>query len=218
AAVVLMGFAGVASTANASQTVAAATETGEPSESSTPIVTPTVTATVTQTATPSPTPTPTRTHRPRPPHHGHGNASDLAIGLIGYNATGPDVATNRNQEYVDISNVGRHTVDVAGLVLEDSWARAHHGDNPRGCNTYTITGLDGGTTALLPARHTVRIYTGSGIPVSFGVGHRMHALYMDSHCGFHGHFWNNLGDTAYVTLNARTLTKPFDFHHGYWVR
>jgi hypothetical protein len=147
----------------------------------------------------------------------------LSITRVGYNAVGADTSWNRNQEYVDITAAPDHAVDVKGLVVEDSWAHAAGDDNRGHCNTWTVNSLPGiePTTEgqiMLPAGHTIRVYTGSGRPAVFGVDGRFHAVYMNSHCGYHGHFWNNGGDTVYVSLNGETSSLAYNFENGYYIR
>jgi hypothetical protein len=147
---------------------------------------------------------------------------DLSISRVGYNANGADVWTNRNQEYVDVTNVGTVPVDVKGLTVEDSWARAAGDDNPRGCNTYTVASLPGVVETdgqvLLPVGHTVRVYTGSGTAAVFGTGGRFHAVFMNSRCGYHGHYLNNGADTVYVSLGGAAESLSYDFGNGYYIR
>lgn len=156
----------------------------------------------------------------------------LRIGQIGYNAVGNDRPWNRNQEYVDVTNVSRTPVDVKDLTVRDSWSK-RQGDSYTGpCNTYKVTELPGVTVPdagpdagklLLPAGHTVRVYVGSGTPKVFGFGNRIHAVYMDhgvgasAGCGYHGHFLNNTHDTVWIKLGDREERKSYDFRRGYHV-
>jgi hypothetical protein len=148
----------------------------------------------------------------------------LAITQVGYNAYGSDTIYNRNQEFVDIRNTGADPVNVAGLVVADQWAKSHEGadDNPRGCNTLKVTSLPGVTTGadgsvMLPAGHTVRVYSGRGVP-AVSVGGALHTLFMNSRCGYHGHIWGNGGDTAWITLGANSESFAYDFDNGYTVK
>lgn len=147
---------------------------------------------------------------------------DLQISRVGYNANGVDSWTNRNQEYVDVTNTSGAPVDVKGLVVEDSWAHSNGDDNPRHCNTSTVTALPGVVEAdgklMLAAGHTVRVYTGSGTPAVFGTGGRIHAIYKNSTCGYHGHYLNNGADTVYIVLGDAVESLSYDFGNGYYVR
>ncbi|MFI7691804.1 hypothetical protein ACIBQ6_22235 [Nonomuraea sp. NPDC049655] len=149
----------------------------------------------------------------------------MQITQVGYNAYGPDTIYNRNQEFVDVkadATAGR-AVNVTGLVVADQWGKSHEGadDNPRGCNTYKVTSLPGITpidgNVLLPAGHTIRVYSGAGTP-SVSAGGTVHAVYMDSRCGYHGHIWGNGGDTAWITLGANSESFAYDFDNGYTVK
>ena len=144
----------------------------------------------------------------------------LAITQVGYNAYGSDTIYNRNQEFVDVKNVSSPAVDVnvAGLVVADQWAKSHVDDNDRGCNTLKVTALPGVTTGadgsvMLAAGHTVRVYSGRGVP-AVSAGGNVHALYMNSLCGYHGHIWGNGGDTAWITLGADSESFTYDFDNG----
>lgn len=146
----------------------------------------------------------------------------LAITQVGYNAYGSDTIYNRNQEFVDVKNSGVDPVNVAGLVVADQWAKSHVDDNDRGCNTFKVASLPGVVTGadgsvMLPAGHTVRVYSGRGVP-AVSAGGNIHALYMNSLCGYHGHIWGNSGDTAWITLGVNSESFPYDFDNGYTVR
>lgn len=152
----------------------------------------------------------------------------LAIGAIGYNAVGPDRVHNRNQEYIDVSNVSGAPVDVKGLVVEDSWARSHRDSNPKKCNTWTIDALpgvteDGDGKLMLQPGHTIRVYVGQGVPTVFA-DRRIHAVYMNHGlagtrgCGYFGHFLNNSVDTVSIRLGDSEESRGWDFRRGYWVR
>ena len=153
----------------------------------------------------------------------------LVIGQVGYNAVGPDRLWNRNQEYIDVSNVGQSAVNVKGLVVEDSWARANRATNDKGCNIYTVTELPGVTETvdgelLLQPRHTIRVYVGQGTPRTFGLGNRIHAVYMNhgvgdtAGCGYNGHFLNNARDQVWIKLGDSEKSKSWDFRRGYYLR
>jgi len=153
----------------------------------------------------------------------------LVIGQVGYNAVGPDRLWNRNQEYIDVSNVGQSAVNVKGLVVEDSWARANRATNDKGCNIYTVTELPGVTETvdgelLLQPRHTIRVYVGQGTPRTFGFGNRIHAVYMNhgvgdtAGCGYNGHFLNNARDQVWIKLGDSEKSKSWDFRRGYYLR
>jgi hypothetical protein len=148
----------------------------------------------------------------------------LAITQVGYNAYGSDTIYNRNQEFVDVKNVSSPAVDVnvAGLVVADQWAKSHEGDNDRNCNTLKVTSLAGIVTGadgsvMLPAGHTVRVYSGRGVP-AVSAGGSVHTLFMNSRCGYHGHIWGNGGDTAWITKGSDSESFAYDFDNGYTVR
>jgi hypothetical protein len=145
----------------------------------------------------------------------------LAITQVGYNAYGSDTIYNRNQEFVDVRNTSSPGVDVnvAGLVVADQWAKSHVDDNDRGCNTLKVTSLPGVVTGadgsvMLPAGHTVRVYSGRGVP-AVSAGGNVHTLFMNSRCGYHGHIWGNGGDTAWITLAGNSESFAYDFDNGY---
>lgn len=152
----------------------------------------------------------------------------LVIGQVGYNAVGPDRLWNRNQEYIDVSNVGPSAVNVKGLVVEDSWARANRATNDKGCNTFTVNSLPGVDEVdgklLLQPRHTIRVYVGQGTPRTFGFGNRIHAVYMNhgvgdtAGCGYNGHFLNNTHDRVWIKLGDSEKSKSWDFRRGYYLR
>jgi hypothetical protein len=148
---------------------------------------------------------------------------ELSIGTIGYNARGADTEANRNSEYVDIANTSDAAVNVKDLLVRDSWAKGQNAVEAGACNTFKVASLPGVTTGedgavMLPAGHVIRVYSGSGTPKVFGPGGKWHAVYKNSTCGYNGHYWNNLGDTAWITLGAVSKFKRYDFRFGYYVR
>ncbi|MGR6922663.1 hypothetical protein ACU635_51130 [[Actinomadura] parvosata] len=146
----------------------------------------------------------------------------LSIVNIGYNARGADSIWNRNKEYVDIQ--ASVDVNVKGLKLYDGWGKTHL-DDARGCNRYEVASLPGITEVdgklTLQAGHTIRVHSGWGQPSVTGTRHN---VYMNSGagskagCGYHGHIWNNLVDTAYIALNGDEESAAYDFEDGYTVR
>lgn len=147
----------------------------------------------------------------------------LEIGTVGYNANGADTWVNRNREYVDVTNVSGGPVDVKGMVVQDAWAHARGDDNDRNCNTWTVNSLPGitpgaGGSLLLPAGHTIRVYSGLGRPSTFGTGDRIHAVYMNHRCGYNGHYLGNTNDTVWITLGSDSESKSWDFSNGYYLR
>ena len=148
----------------------------------------------------------------------------VAITQVGYNAYGSDTVWNWNQVFVDVKNTSRPAADVtvAGLVVADVWAKSHEADNDRGCNTFKVVSLPGVVTGadgsvMLAAGHTVRVYSGRGVP-AVSSGGTVHTLFMNSRCGYHGHIWGNGGDTAWITLGANAESFPYDFDNGYTVK
>ncbi|MFB4280865.1 hypothetical protein ACBJ59_36635 [Nonomuraea sp. MTCD27] len=142
----------------------------------------------------------------------------LSIVKVGYNAYGADTVWNRNQEFVDVR--ASVATDVKGLVVTDQWGKSNLDDNDRGCNTYKVSGalpgipeVDGKVT--LPAGHTLRVYSGRGTAAHSGT---VHAVFMDSRCGYHGHIWGNGGDTAWVVKGDASGSFAFDFDNGYTVK
>ncbi|WP_101791041.1 hypothetical protein [Nonomuraea indica] len=146
----------------------------------------------------------------------------LEIGTIGYNANGADTWWNRNKEYVDVVNVTDAPVDVKGLVVADGWAKQAGDDNPKNCNTWTVNSVPGVTEVegklMLPGRHTVRVYSGAGTPAVSGEGGRFHLVYMNSKCGYRGHYLNNTGDTVWISKGGDSEAKTYNFDNGYYVR
>lgn len=153
----------------------------------------------------------------------------LVIGQVGYNAVGPDRLWNRNQEYIDISNVGPSAVDIKGLKVYDQWAKNQGAGYTGKCNIYTVTELPGVTETvdgelLLQPRHTIRVYVGQGTPRTFGFGNRIHAVYMNhgvgdtAGCGYNGHFLNNTRDQVWIKLGDSEKSKSWDFRRGYYLR
>lgn len=156
------------------------------------------------------------------------SAADLTnveIGLIGYNAFGPDTAENRNQEFVEIKTTGAD-VDLNGLRIQDAWARGN--DRRFGCNTAQLGAnslpvAGGGTGSVLPAGKTLRVHMGVGTPSidARGVYHTYRN--MPTRCGHNGHVFNNgpstnrwaPWDTAWITLGAASKSKPYNYSFGY---
>ena len=123
----------------------------------------------------------------------------------GTDAMGADTFLNRNREFIDLHNTSpTEDVNITGWRTEDAWA---FGDNSlSSCNTFKFStantnGLAVGSDVILPAGHTVRVYTGSGVPSTSGTFHRSFQNSPD-HCGAHGHYWTNNADDAYLRDNA----------------
>lgn len=142
---------------------------------------------------------------------------DLSITQVGYNANGADSFWNRNKEYVEIT--ASADVNVKNLVVADSWAKANAGDNAENCNTYTVTALPGvvevGGMVTLPAGDKIRVYSGSGTPVKVGGTFR---LFMNSKCGYRGHYLNNGGDTVWLSQAGNEEWFSYNFDNGYYVK
>lgn len=152
----------------------------------------------------------------------------LDIGTIGYNAYGADTAANRNAEYVDVKNVSAAPVNVAGLLVQDAWARGNN--RVERCNTFKLAAgalpvVAGGTADMLPAGDTLRVYMGAGTP---SVRDGVHRVYRDmpTRCGYTGHVLNNGAgsnrwapwETVWVTLGEASESKSYNFSFGYYVK
>lgn len=139
----------------------------------------------------------------------------LDIGTIGYNAVGSDVPANRNKEFVDV--VASANYDVNGLVVTDSWGRQNNPDGV-GCNAYKVTDLPGTESTVLPAGHTLRVYVGSGVPSFDGARNRFNVfMNSDIDCGDDGHFYNNLGDRAFIAKGTEVESRWYGFENGYYI-
>jgi len=148
----------------------------------------------------------------------------LEIRQIGYNAYGNDTVDNRNQEWIEITNSTGQPVDIAGLLIQDAWARGNN--RTHGCNTVRIDSIPaegGGTTTQLPSGHTIRVHMGAGTP---GVdSDHVHRVYRDmpAHCGYRGHTLNNKAssntrapwDTVWISLRGASESKSYNFSFGY---
>lgn len=146
----------------------------------------------------------------------------LKITAFGYNAAGPDRTWNRNQEFIDVQNMTDAPVNVYGLVIQDKWAH-DVSDNPRGCNSHTVTELPGlevtgegsDRELMLPAGHKIRVYSGTGTDMS--PTNTQHTVYSDSKCGYNGHYLNNSGDTLYVERDGEVFhSYRYDWSAGYY--
>jgi hypothetical protein len=117
---------------------------------------------------------------------------DVKITVLGTNAPGVDTRANRNREYVWIKNVSAKDVNVFGWKLRDGYGtRFTFRPNkvkeleylPAVAATETLPArVD---TLVLPAGHSVIVYTGSGKDVS--PGNADHSVYLD----LSGHYLNN---------------------------
>lgn len=149
----------------------------------------------------------------------------LRIGTIGYNAYGADVASNRNAEFVDVVNDSAGDVSVAGLLVQDSWARGN--DRTSRCNTTTIAAgvlpvAAGQPADVLPAGHTLRIFMGDGTAAVDGTVHKVFRG-MPTRCGLNGHTLNNGAganrwapwDTVWITLGSASESRSYNFTRGY---
>jgi hypothetical protein len=142
---------------------------------------------------------------------------NLSITQVGYNANGSDTWWNRNKEYVEITATA--DVNVKNLVVADSWAKSNAGDNAEKCNTYTVTALPGveevGGVVPLPANDKIRVYSGSGTNAKVGGTFR---LFMNSKCGYRGHYLNNGGDTVWLSQGGGEEWFSYNFDNGYYVK
>jgi hypothetical protein len=142
---------------------------------------------------------------------------NLSITQVGYNANGSDTWWNRNKEYVEITATA--DVNVKNLVVADSWAKNNAGDNAEKCNTYTVTALPGveevGGVVTLPAGDKIRVYSGSGTNAKVGGTFR---LFMNSKCGYRGHYLNNGGDTVWLSQAGGEEWFSYNFDNGYYVK
>jgi len=137
-----------------------------------------------------------------------GNVDGLKISKVGYNARGNDTSFNRNYEYVEIT---RDDNAVAGLVIDSLWVKdqwaVNHSDST--CNRYEVKNV-----TLAGDVKTIRVYMGSGVDRTVSnVVYR----FADSKCGYHGHIFNNLGDTVYITMGDDSEKVSYDFENGYYV-
>lgn len=149
----------------------------------------------------------------------------LRIGTVGYNAYGADVPGNRNSEFVEVVNDSATDVNVAGLLIQDSWA---HGNNrTERCNTTLLAAgmlpvADGQPADVLPAGHTLRVHMGAGTKVVRGT---VHVVFRDmpTRCGLNGHTLNNGApanrwapwDTVWITLGTASESRSYNFTRGY---
>jgi hypothetical protein len=132
---------------------------------------------------------------------------NVHIGDVGYNARGNDTVWNRNKEYVDITiDANATSVDLDGFVITDRWGFEHSAET---CNRYTVQNV-----TLTQTVKTLRVYVGLGAPVN-GATH--FTRFMNSKCGYHGHIFNNLGDTVYLKNGSDYDSKSYDFENGYYV-
>lgn len=135
------------------------------------------------------------------------DVAGVHIGDVGYNARGNDSVWNRNKEYIDITlDAGVTSKDLDNFVITDKWGNDHPSET---CNKYTIQDV-----TLTDTVRTLRVYVGNGDvtngPVRF-------TRFMNSGCGYHGHIFNNLGDTIYLKNGESVESKSYDFENGYYV-
>lgn len=120
---------------------------------------------------------------------------DVKITVLGTNAPGADTRANRNREYVWIKNVSSADVNVFGWKLRDGYGtRFTFRPNKAKELTYLPARADDPATPeadprvdtlVLPAGHSVIVYTGTGKDVS--PGNADHSVYLD----LSGHYLNN---------------------------
>lgn len=146
--------------------------------------------------------------------------NDLKIVEVGTDAMGADTFANRNREFVRFQNVSGHAVDVANVVVEDSWA---HGKTVDGvahtCNTYKITDLPDNATTEIAHGEYVTVFNGVrwGGNYKSGSEYRLYAN-SDVDCGTAGQFFNNNNDVVYVALGSAVLASTsWDWNGGYTV-
>lgn len=90
----------------------------------------------------------------------------VVISAVQYNSPGPDNFSNRslNREWVDITNRGRHAVNLKGWTLKNREGR-----------TYTFNRL------RLEGRSTVRVHTGVGRDTRSDVFQDRRRYFLDNH-------------------------------------
>ncbi|MEV0993401.1 lamin tail domain-containing protein [Nonomuraea sp. NPDC050202] len=164
-------------------------------------------------------------------------AGELEIRKVGYNANGTDVPSNAWKEYIDLTNVSGHAVNVEGWSTQDTWADREHGDNPEAvdCNTAVfatgsgasrfqhLTADNPDTTEVetdgvwLPAGEHIRVYTGGSVDRTDNAWHTI-AL-NKSACGYKSHYLGNVEDAVILkdASGATVATKSWSFENGYYL-
>jgi len=124
------------------------------------------------------------------------NAGKLRITEYGFNAVGVDKSSNRNEEFVRLSNPTSAPVDVTGWVLHDTYQNAAGDYGNR--YTFRVDDLPAGSPFrstegrfVVPAGGQVYIYNGSGVDTT--PTNNTAAIYRNFK-----HMWNNGGDTIYL--------------------
>jgi hypothetical protein len=123
------------------------------------------------------------------PPAAHSAAPAIQLTKIYYDSPGRDRGSNAslNDEYVRLTNRGRHTVDLRGWTVRD---KAGH--------TYRFST----SYRLAPGEH-VYLHTGRAANTS---RHR--------YWGRSWYVWNNTGDTAYLRNSAGTLVDRCSWGRG----
>lgn len=150
-------------------------------------------------------------------------SGNLKVTYVGTDAMGVDTYQNRNAEYVEFENVDPNPastpVSIRGFKVEDAWA---HVDEDSSCNSFTV--LNGNVDSVLwerglEAGHSLRVYSGSGIPRVSRFDPTLHLAFMNSRswCGTNGHYLNNQRDAVYVVdaSNGVVASAEYDFRWGY---
>ncbi|MEV0237550.1 lamin tail domain-containing protein [Nonomuraea sp. NPDC050786] len=135
----------------------------------------------------------------------------VRITVMGINAPGKDTLANRNREYVWIRNTGQDEVNVFGWKLSDGYGnrftfRPNKLKNLKPDMTTDATPAPVPDTLMLPAGHSVLIYTGAGKDTTPDNG--VHAVYLD----MAGHYLNNTsGETVTIKNRAGDVVDRISY-------
>lgn len=163
----------------------------------------------------------------------------VRISLVGYNANGNDVESNRWKEFIELKNVSGAAVNVEGWYTQDAWAHSNRKTGADDCNVAVFAAAtvasdatrfqhlskdnpdtgDVETSGLwLPKGETIRVYTGGNADTT---NNGVHTIALNKpNCGYNGHYLGNGGDTVYLKDKDHKVVAKFtySFEHGYYVR
>jgi hypothetical protein len=145
-------------------------------------------------------------------------AGSVKITVMGINAPGVDTMANRNREYVWLKNVSGGPVNVYGWKLRDGFGtRFTFRPNKLKELEYlpakvaTETEPARADTLVLPAGHSVIVYTGAGKDVS--PGNADHSVYLNAS----GHILNNSSGERVELRTKAGLTMDVISYDAYGI-
>lgn len=138
------------------------------------------------------------------------------VAIVGfhYNANGADTLANRWKESLTFKNVSSEDLNVTGWRVHDTYKD----DNGDYTNQFVIPQLGGADVVLKPGE-SVLVTPADGSNYKNATTGMYVFRFNFTTKGYHGHIWNNMGDTAFVEdKDHKGVTSyQYDFTKGYYL-